>query len=341
MAAARILFFIIGIDKPSSRKRILDSVPFLESRGHAVTVREFPKGIAGRIAMIAEMRRYDLVVVQKKLLRPFQMFLMKRFNPMILFDLDDAVMFHEIERGEVVTGKFFRRFVTMAAGCKGVIAGNGYLAELARAARVRPGIEDDGVLVLPTPVNTSMLLARPMGNRSERVVIGWVGTRGNLRHLRRIAGALRTVRERHDGTIDVLVKVVSDAKPELPGIRLEYKPWSAADEAADLQSFDIGVMPLADDLWTRGKGGYKLLQYMAAGAAAIASPVGINREIVQHGENGLLAADEHQWTNALDRLIADASLRERLAGAARETVERHYSLESYNQRLAAFLERML
>lgn len=341
VTTARILIFIIGFDKPSSRKRILESVPYLESRGHTVSVREFPKGVAGRMALFADVRRNDCVLVQKKLLRPLQMAVMKRLNPRIILDLDDAVMFHEIERNEPLRGRFFRRFVAMAASCAGVIAGNGYLAEFARAARARPETEDNGVLVLPTPVDVSRPFEGARRRQGDRVVIGWMGTRGNLGHLKRIAGPLRAVCERRAGPGEVVVKVVSDSKPDLPGVTVEYKPWSASDEAADLESFDIGVMPLSDDLWTRGKGGYKLLQYMAAGAAAVASPVGINREIVRHGENGLLAGDEAQWTSALDSLVADAPLRERLALAARETVERSYSRDAYNERLAAFLERML
>jgi glycosyltransferase involved in cell wall biosynthesis len=338
---ARILFLIIGYHKPSSKRRVLDSVPFLEGRGHTVSVREFPGGVAGRVGLLAELGRHDLIVVQKKLLRPLQLSLMKALNRRILFDLDDAVMFHEIERNEPLSGRFFSRFVGMAKSCRGVIAGNGYLAEFARAARARPGVDDTGVVVLPTPVDTSLLPARSPSRRSDRIVIGWIGTRGNLGHLERIGGSLRTLCERHGGKTEVVLKVVSDGRPDLPGVVMEYKPWSAEDEVADLQSFDIGVMPLSDDLWTRGKGGFKLLQYMAAGAAAVASPVGINQEIVRHGENGLLARNEAQWERGLETLITDRALRERLGKAARETVEQDYSLEAYNQRLAAFLEGML
>jgi glycosyltransferase involved in cell wall biosynthesis len=250
-------------------------------------------------------------------------------------------MFHEIERDQRVTGKFFHRFVRMAGGCKGVIAGNHYLAEFARAARVPPGVADDNVVVLPTPVDTSIIPARAKATRSDPLVIGWIGTRGNLSHLKQIAGPLATVCGRHNGKPAAVFRVVSDARPDLPGVPLEYKPWSAQSEIADLQGFDIGVMPLSDDLWTRGKGGFKLLQYMAAGAAAIASPIGINQDVVRHGVNGLLAADETDWGSGLQLLVGDPVFRERLAGAARETVERDYSLEAYNRRLAVFLERML
>lgn len=320
---------------------MLDSVAFLEGRGHRVSVREVPKGPGGRMALVAACGRFDVVVIQKKLLRSFELALMKRVNPRIVYDLDDAVMFHEIERNEAVTGKFFLRFVNMAAQCKGVIAGNAYLAELARAARKPPGVADENVIVLPTPVDTSRIPARLPERSPDRLVIGWIGTRGNLSHLGRIAGPLAGVCGRHRQSPEVICRVISDARPDLPGVSLEYKPWSAESEIADLRSFDIGVMPLSDDLWTRGKGGFKLLQYMAAGAAAIASPVGINRDIVRHGENGLLATTEHEWESRLEALVSDAALRERLALAARETVERDYSLETYNARLASFLERML
>lgn len=338
---AHILFLIIGFHKPSSKRRVLDSVPFLEGRGHQVCVREYPGSAPGRVALLSRLSRYDLVVVQKKLVRPLELGLMRRICPCLVFDLDDAVMFHEIERREPLSGKFFGRFVRMASSCRGVIAGNGYLAEFARAARVRPGVEDPGVVVLPTPVDVRLYPHRSPGSHPDRIVIGWMGTRGNLGHLERIIAPVRKLSGRHGSQTRLILKVISDAKPELPGMLLEYKPWSSAEEVADLQSFDIGVMPLSDNLWTRGKGGFKLLQYMAAGRAAVASPVGINREIVQDGVNGLLAGDEKDWERALGRLIDDPAQRERMGRAAREAVERHYSLEAYSARLADFLEGLL
>jgi glycosyltransferase involved in cell wall biosynthesis len=336
---ANLLFLIIGFHKPSSRKRVLDSREYLEARGHRVRVLEIPADFWRRVALLATVRSFDLVVLQKKLLSSGQLRALKLFNSNLVFDMDDAVMFHEIERREPVTGKFFIRFAATAAQCRGVIAGNEYLAELARAARGEWQREAPAVLVLPTSVDTRRLTPRAhLQREGGSLRIGWIGTRGNLGHLKSIAGPLRNVLRSFPGS---RLKVVSDGDPEMVDLPVEYKPWSAEDELADLHSFDVGVMPLLDNLWTRGKGGFKLLQYMAAGVPAVASPVGINTEIIRHGDNGLLARDDSDWEAALGRLLGDAGLRRRMGGAGRATVERSYSLGQYSRRLAEFLEGFL
>ncbi|MBI5190020.1 MAG: glycosyltransferase family 4 protein [Nitrospirae bacterium] len=262
--------------------------------------------------------------------------MMTKANPRMVYDFDDAVMFHELERGEAMTGKHFTRFCRIAAACRGVVAGNGYLAEFAVAAREK-GAGWQDVITLPTPVDTDAIRPKEY-NASDRVVVGWMGTKGNLPHLTAILPAIRAAFAGHPGA---MLRVVSDADPGITGVPCNFKAWDAGSEADDLAGFDIGVMPLADDIWTRGKGGYKLLQYMASGVPAIASPVGINQDIIRHGENGLIADDMHGWTDALGRLMCDAALRERLGRAGRETVEKDYSLGEYNRKLLGFLERFL
>lgn len=334
-----ILFLIIGFQKPSSRKRVLDSRRYLESRGHKVHVREIPRGFWERVTLLPRLRSFDLVVIQKKLFSPVQIRAMRVINPNLLFDLDDAVMFHEIERRERVTGKFFTRFAYTAARCRGVIAGNAYLADFARAARGEYRQESSAVLVLPTPVDTEAVTPRGEGPRaSMRLRVGWMGTRGNLEHLRSVSRPLGAVLR---SIPQSCLKVVSEAEPVMEGVPLEYKKWRAEEELADLHSFDVGIMPLEDNLWTRGKGGFKLLQYMAAGVPAIASPVGINREIIRDGENGFLAESEFEWEERLVRLLADPDLRSRMGMAGRATVTRRFGLAEYNRRLAEYLERFL
>jgi glycosyltransferase involved in cell wall biosynthesis len=330
---ARILLLILGEHKPSSRTRMLAAVEFLNRRGHSVDVRTLSRGLAGRTGLLTLVRRHDLVVLQKKLFNIVQLSLLRRACRRLVFDFDDAVMFHEIERREPVRGRFFTRFTATAAACDGVIAGNSYLAEFARAARVSP----DGVVVLPTAPDEQQITAKTYG-QTERVVIGWMGTKGNLQHLQAIAPALRRVCAAH---ANVTVRVVADAAPELPDVEMDYKPWHRDEELADLHSFDIGVMPLADDLWTRGKGGFKLLQYMAAGVPAVAAPVGINCEIIDDGVNGFLAGTEEAWASCLAQLVDDPELRERFGRCGRHTVEADYSLTRYRERLADFLESLL
>ena len=133
------------------------------------------------------------------------------------------------------------------------------------------------------------------------------------------------------------LRVISSAAPEGPewrGLPVVHRPWSEAGEVAEMQACDAGLMPLPDDDWARGKCALKLLQFMAAGRPVVASPVGVNRELLRHGENGLLAADEAGWEDALRRLASDPGLRERLGAAGRASVESGYSLSGWAGRLA-------
>ena len=143
-------------------------------------------------------------------------------------------------------------------------------------------------------------------------------------YLDTLYGALAQVAQ---GTYRPSLKVVCDAFPNMPGIEIEKKVWKLADEPNDARSFQIGVMPLPDDEWTRGKCGLKLLQYMAASVPVVCSPVGANCEIVQDGVNGLHARTEAEWIDQLERLMGDAALRARLGQAGRDTVVARYATE--------------
>jgi glycosyltransferase involved in cell wall biosynthesis len=331
-----ILLVTIGAGKPSTRLRIAPLAERLRQRGWRVTTREVANSLGGRLGLLRDAGRHDLVLLQKKLFPAAYVRLLRRANPRLLFDVDDAVMFHELERNEPVTGRFFERYAAIAAASAMVVAGNRYVAEFARAARGRDGQGD--VAILPTPIDTTHLTARPAEAGGEGFVVGWIGTKGNLYQLHPLAAALREVQAQVPG---FRLRVIADAAPELAGLRIESQPWQYATEAADLHGFDVGIMPLADTLWNRGKGGFKLLQYMAAGLPAIASPVGINADIIRHGDNGFLAADPNAWRDALLALAADAGLRRRIGAAARRTIEGGYSVEHYLDNYVELIERCL
>jgi glycosyltransferase involved in cell wall biosynthesis len=156
---------------------------------------------------------------------------------------------------------------------------------------------------------------------SGPIVLGWMGSSTSQTHLEAFAPVLQALTSRRG----VVLRVCSNREPSLPGVPFEWQPWSADVELAELGRFDIGIMPVPDDAFSRGKCALKALQYMAMGVATVCSPVGANRELIRHGENGLLATTAEEWLAAVASLIDDPGLRLRLGRAGRQTVESGYS----------------
>jgi glycosyltransferase involved in cell wall biosynthesis len=202
----------------------------------------------------------------------------------------------------------------MAASYTTVVCGNGYLAEFYRrhAANVR---------IIPTAVDTdrySSVVRIP----SEVTRIGWIGTPLNEHHLKLVYPALSALaRERRFEL--VIIGLNGALKWDLPAVR--YMQWNLQDELQFLGHFDIGIMPLDDSPFARGKCGFKLIQYMAAGLPVVASPVGVNCQIVEPGRNGFLANTQDDWRAMLRLLIDDPALRRRMGANGRELIRRSYS----------------
>jgi glycosyltransferase involved in cell wall biosynthesis len=207
-----------------------------------------------------------------------------------------------------------------------VVAGNEYLARRAAAAGARR------VVVLPTVIDVTRYA--PEACPSSGFAIGWMGTPVTQRYLAPIARAIADVCA-EGGSRVILVGATADAA--VPACQVEIRPWSEESEAADVADFDVGVMPLADTEWEQGKCGYKLIQYMACAKPVVASAVGANRQIVEHGVNGFLATTDDEWRAALRRLRDDPALRERMGKAGRRRVEDQYSLAVAAPRLAELL----
>jgi glycosyltransferase involved in cell wall biosynthesis len=192
------------------------------------------------------------------------------------------------------------------------------------------------VHVVPTVVDTDRF--RPPTQRAEKIeeeaqrpiTIGWIGLAYNASYLEWLAPVFRRLQKEYL----LKVVVISSHSPVLEGVSASFKPWNYATEVEDLQVCDIGVMPLPDSEWARGKCGLKLLQYMALGLPAVASPVGVNREIIEDGVNGLLATTEEDWHRQLAKLCRDSALRGHIGHAGRATVEARYSLKQWGPKLA-------
>lgn len=329
----RVLVLLSKRLPPSSRLRLTACFDDFRAAGIEPDVMPIPSGAVSRYQMIAEAKKYDIVILQKKTsLHALELKLLRRANPRLIFDMDDAVMFHELEHSKTLSGKDFPKFLRTINHCAGVVAGNAFLARFAEPNCSR-------VMILPTPIDIrSYALKDYDAEAPDTVTVGWLGVAGNLRYLRRLAPVFQRLALRHP---KFRLKIVSNGFIDIPGVTIIKEQWSLDTENQALRSFDIGIMPLDDSLWSRGKCGYKILQYMGVAVPAVASPVGINTEFIRPGKNGLLAATEEDWEAALEQLITDPSYRRQLGLQGRVDVESCYSLERYVEQYASFLREVV
>ncbi|KPV39569.1 glycosyl transferase family 1 [Thiohalorhabdus denitrificans] len=335
----------------SSRYRTFQFLPYLEAAGFRCTVsplfddsylahkyssgrarwRDVVGAFGGRLRAILGSRRFDLVVIEKELL-PYSPALLERLlgwaGVPYVVDYDDA-LFHQYDRHPRPWVRWLlgRKIARVMRGAALVTAGNEYLAGYARRAGA-PRVE-----VLPTVVDLDRYPA-PAGPGGNAVfTIGWIGSPTTAQYLEKIAPALARVCA--DG--QARVRLIGSGKVDLPGVPHEVIPWREGEEAEQLRAMDVGIMPLPDTPWERGKCGFKLIQYMACGLPVVASPVGVNADIVEDGINGYLAGDEEAWVAALNRLKGEPERRQEFGKAGRSKVEGEYSLEVTAPRFARLL----
>ena len=290
-----------------------------------------------RVRQIVSLARFDAVWVQSDLL-PYvpgflEALLLRRQVP-IVYDCDDAVYHgYDHHRSPLIRLLLGRKLQPLLRRARAATCGNDYLK--AYVEQFCPTST-----VIPTVVDTAKYQPR-MSNAlippAGPTTIGWIGSPSTWSYVKPLVPAMRDfIAKRLAAFRAIGVGAQSRSVSEF-----EYLDWSLESEVAEIQRFDIGVMPLTDDPWSRGKCGYKLIQYMACGLPVVASPVGVNAKIVRHGENGFLASTNAEWRDALAALIADAGLRARMGAAGRALVEREYSLSSQAPRVADVLRRVV
>ena len=250
----------------------------------------------------------------------------------IVSDYDDAV-FHRYDkhRHGAVRALLGPKIGRVMAASDVVMAGNPYLAGHARRSGAK------WVETIPTVVDLEAYDVDPAIKSNELLRIGWIGTPQTWKEL---AHPIHKVLDPLLVQNRALFRAVgAGMQPETVGT-LEILPWTENTEVSQIQSMDIGVMPLPDTPWARGKCGYKLIQYMACGLPVVASPVGVNRDIVEHGVNGFLAESDDEWRAVVAMLLNDADLRRRMGAAGRRKVEEQYSLQAWRPRVAQLLRRV-
>lgn len=246
----------------------------------------------------------------------------------LIFDFDDSIWLADTSPGNKKWEwlKKPEKIFTAFRLATHIIAGNQYLANKALPY-------NSHVSIIPTTVDTDVHYPRPELRGRTQVVIGWSGSISTLKHFNLVLPVLKKIKAKYGD--QVIIRIMADKSYRHPELELESLIWSADKEVEYLNTFDIGIMPLPDDEWSRGKCGLKGLTYMACGVPVVMSAVGVNTEIVQHYENGLLASDEEQWQQCLASLIEDTSLRQKIGEAGRQAVEKKYSVNVNLQKYLA------
>ncbi|MCV2877668.1 glycosyltransferase family 4 protein [Sedimentimonas flavescens] len=335
----------------SSRLRTMQYVPFLESRGFSVEIaplfddaylRNLYAGARSKAQTAALFwRRLKTIVTQRSaellwleyealpwLPWPLERWALPHGIPLVT-DYDDAV-FHryDLHKNPLIRATLSNKIDRIMAASQLVVAGNAYLAERARHAGAKR------IEIIPTVVDAENYGMAPLPPADGKLRIGWIGSPSTWdEYIAPRAGLFQSI-SNGNNAIFRAVGAASEAKAE---DWLEILPWSEETEVQLIQGMDVGLMPLTDTPWARGKCGYKLIQYMACGLPVVASPVGVNREIVEHGVNGFLAETETEWREALTTLLSNSELRERMGIAGRRKVEMQYSLQVQSPRLADLL----
>jgi glycosyltransferase involved in cell wall biosynthesis len=330
----------------SSRVRTYQYIPYLKEEGIDVSIAPlfnnkyieslYEKGTKKlsivlssyfrRLIDLTKIRKYDLLWIEKELfpmLPSWTEELVSVLKIPYIVDYDDAI-FHnyDLNRNILVRSFLKDKIDIVIRKAAVVVVGNDYLAERA----LRSGAKK--VEYLPSVIDLENYKFSDEFS-TDIFKIGWIGTPSTAKYLKLIQEALNKFCLKHNAKLIL----VGSGKINMPGVPLEIKDWKEDTEVNDILGFDVGIMPLPDEPWERGKCGYKLIQYMACGRPVVASPIGVNKRIVEHGINGFLASTNTDWIQALNILRDDSGLRKRMGEVARCKVEAEYCIQRTAPRL--------
>ncbi len=296
--------------RASFRQRIGIYLNTLKENGINCEVAQLPSNTLARRKLFKQAINSDGVFLHKKGLNFFDAFWLRRYSRKIIYDFDDAVMYSP-KTPQCNSSSHFNRFRRTAKLADLVIAGNPYLAEHAKRFNTK-------VQILPTGLDINAYKVYTNLKNDGNIRLVWIGSKSTLRYLAEIKPALEKIGSRFN---NVALKTICDEFLDLQNIQVEKHRWSEKTQVADLATSDIGLAPLPDDRFTKGKCGFKVLQYAAAGLPIIASPVGVNAEYVRDGVTGFFATSLSQWSDRITKLITDHDLRETMGQANQNMVQ--------------------
>jgi glycosyltransferase involved in cell wall biosynthesis len=335
-AVSRPLLVIALVEDPSHvccRYRMAAYRPFLESGGHRLELRCWPKSVPEWLRLGRNLREADVVIAQRRLLPRWQLLLLRRAASLLLYDCDDALFLRDSYAVKGLdSARRRRRFAAIVRAADEVIVGNSFLRfQAARWTSL------NRVHVIPTCVDPAQYPLAEHRQGGETAQLVWIGSSSTLRGLERARAILEVVGQCNPG---LTLKLVSDRFLELRHARVIPRIWSPGDEAVELATADIGISWLPDDRWSQGKCGLKILQYMAAGLPVVANPVGVQADLVRAEENGLLGTTPEQWAAAVSRLVRDPALRRQMGQAGRRHLEDRFDVAAGARLWLDLLDRL-
>jgi len=294
----------------------------LYNPGHSVQkIGGILKGFLKRFTLLFSVPAYDFIFIHREAtpIGPpwFEWVVAKILKKKIIYDFDDAIWLPNVsENNKIVAGiKWHQKVNAVCKWAYKVSCGNAYLQDYAKQFNYN-------AVVIPTTIDTINLHNQVKTQNTAKVVIGWTGTHSTMKYLEPVVPILQQLEESYNFEFCV----ISNQKPAFSLRSLTYKPWRKESEIADLLHFNVGIMPLADDPWAKGKCAFKALQYMALGIPALVSPVGMNTEVVEQNINGYLCNTAEQWYAGLAEMISNPALRIKLGKAAREQIQNNYAV---------------
>ncbi len=329
MMYMKILIVSNNPSRPSYRQRIGDFVPYLNDGGIETDVFRLPASKIEQWKLFKSGGNYNAVLLHKKCLNFIDAKILRRYAQKIIYDFDDAVMYSP-NKPECDNTSHFRLFKRTALMVDCMIAGNEYLAEHARRF-------SSNVHLLPTGLQLKPYV-KPKSEETDSLVrLAWIGSASTLKYLADLKPVLEDIGKRND---NIVLRIIADSFFELDNMRVEKHSWSLETQVADLQACDIGLAPLPDNRFTRGKCGFKILQYFAAGLPVAASPVGVNRDLIEQSRAGFLAAAPSQWKESIVELMKCPDDRNEMATNAKQFI-RQYDTKVLAERLYGIISSLI
>ncbi|PCJ01402.1 MAG: group 1 glycosyl transferase [Flavobacteriales bacterium] len=287
-----------------------------------------------RFFLMFQLSGFNLVFIHREAspIGPpiFEWIIAKVLKKKIIYDFDDAIWLENTSDTNHFVSKI-KRHSKVASICRWsslILCGNHFLMDFAKQ-------HNTNVAYMPTTIDTQITDSQIKEHRNDDVTIGWTGTHSTIKYLYEIEDVLFELQEK----LRFNFVVISNQKPQFKKLNFTYIPWNKEQEINDLLNLDIGIMPLLDNEWAKGKCGFKALQYMALEIPCIISPVGVNTRIIEHDINGYLAKTDNEWKEYLTSMILSKELRTKYGKKGRETIINNYSVIAHSQHFSSFIKQ--